>query len=81
MASDDLNLAFVRHATSKIRKTDDLYTLNTKGFSEALASIAAISNVEAYTRTSKDEVSHYLKIEAVELPNNGYLLNQRERLF
>ena len=63
--SDDLNLAFVRHATSKIIKTDDLYTLNTKGFrGEALASIAAISNVEAYTRTSKDEVSHYLKIEA-----------------
>ena len=62
--NEDLNLAFVRHATSKIRKTADLYTLSTKGFrGEALASIAAISNVEAHTRTSKDEVSHYLKIE------------------
>ena len=62
--NEDLNLAFVRHATSKIRKTADLYTLSTKGFrGEALASIAAISNIEAHTRTSKDEVSHYLKIE------------------
>ena len=70
--SEDLNLAFVRHATSKIRKTADLYTLNTKGFrGEALASIAAISNVEAYTRTSKDEVSHYLKIEGGRITEQG----------
>ena len=60
----DLSLAFQRHATSKIRDTADLFTLKTKGFrGEALASIAAISHVEIYTRTPKDEVSQYLKIE------------------
>ena len=61
---NDLSLAFERHATSKIRETADLYSLKTKGFrGEALASIAAISHVETHTRTSKDEVSYYLKIE------------------
>ena len=70
--SEDFNLAFVRHATSKIRKTADLFTLNTKGFrGEALASIAAISHVEAYTRTTIDEVSHYLKIEGGRISEKG----------
>ena len=60
----DLSLAFKRHATSKISETADLYNLKTKGFrGEALASIAAISHVETHTRTAKDEVSNYLKIE------------------
>ena len=45
---DDLNLAFQRHATSKIEKQMICITLSTKGFrGEALASIAAISNIEA----------------------------------
>ena len=61
---NDLSLAFQRHATSKISETADLFNLKTKGFrGEALASIAAISHVETHTRTSKDEVSNYLKIE------------------
>ena len=60
----DLSLAFQRHATSKISETADLFKLKTKGFrGEALASIAAISHVETHTRTAKDEVSNYLKIE------------------
>ena len=60
----DLSLAFQRHATSKISEIADLYNLKTKGFrGEALASIAAISHIETHTRTSKDEVSNYLKIE------------------
>ena len=62
---DDLSLAFQRHATSKIRGTDDLYNLKTKGFrGEALASIAAISSIETHTRTFKDEVSQFMKMEA-----------------
>ena len=61
---DDLSLAFQLHATSKIRGTDDLYNLKTKGFrGEALASIATISNIETHTRTSKDEVSQFIKME------------------
>ena len=62
---DDLSLAFQRHATSKIKGTDDLYNLKTKGFrGEALASIAAISSIETHTRTFKDEVSQFMKMEA-----------------
>ena len=59
----DILLAFERHATSKINLAEDLFALNTKGFrGEALASIAAISNIETHTRTSVDDVSHCLKI-------------------
>lgn len=64
MNSTDIRLAFERHATSKINIADDLFALDTKGFrGEALASIAAIANVETHTRATEDEVSHFLKIE------------------
>ena len=53
MNSTDIRLAFERHATSKINVADDLFALDTKGFrGEALASIAAIANVETHTRAS-----------------------------
>jgi len=60
----DVKLAFERHATSKINIAEDLFALKTKGVrGEALASIAAISNVETHTRTSVEEVSQCIKIE------------------
>src|SRR6056300_59004 len=51
MTDTDARLSFERHATSKIRKAEDLFDLHTKGFrGEALASIAAISQVELKTK-------------------------------
>jgi DNA mismatch repair protein MutL len=64
MSATDLRLAFERHATSKIKVAEDLFSLSTKGFrGEALASIAAIAHIETHTKTSDEEVSHCLKIE------------------
>jgi len=72
MNESDLKLAFERHATSKINIAEDLFALNTKGFrGEALASIAAISNVEAHTRTSGQEVSQFIKIEGSKIKDQS----------
>ena len=64
MSTSDTRLCFERHATSKIRKAEDLFNLNTKGFrGEALASIAAIAHVELKTKRKKDELGNQIKIE------------------
>ena len=64
MSTSDTRLCFERHATSKIRKAEDLFNLNTKGFrGEALASIAAIAHVELKTKQKKDELGNQIKIE------------------
>ena len=60
----DARMSFERHATSKIKLADDLFSLRTKGFrGEALASIAAIAHVELKTRTEEDEIGTCLKVE------------------
>ena len=65
MEKDDLEIAFERHATSKIRSADDLNIVKSMGFrGEALASIAAISNVELCSKTALDEVGHKIVVEA-----------------
>ncbi len=57
MSKDDAALSYVKHATSKIRKIEDIETVSTMGFrGEALSSISAIANVEIITKT-KDELS------------------------
>ena len=64
IAKDDLEIAFERHATSKIRSADDLNTVKSMGFrGEALASIAAIANVELCSKTANDEVGHKIVVE------------------
>ena len=63
MSETDARLAFERHATSKIRQADDLFALQTMGFrGEALASIAAVAQVELKTRTANDEVGTQVTI-------------------
>lgn len=60
----DARMAFERHATSKIKKAEDLFQLHTKGFrGEALASIAAVAQVELKTKRQEDVVGQLIEIE------------------
>ena len=64
MSLTDARMCFERHATSKIKSAEDLFSLNTKGFrGEALASIAAIAHVELKTKPKNEEVGTCIKIE------------------
>lgn len=68
MSATDARLSFERHATSKIKQAKDLFAIRTMGFrGEALASIAAISNVELKTRRVEDELGVHLVIDGSEL--------------
>ena len=65
IAPDDMEIAFERHATSKIRSAEDLSTVKSMGFRvEALASIAAIANVEMVSRTEDTEYGYKIVVEA-----------------
>lgn len=73
IAKDDLQFAFERHATSKIRTADDLENVRSMGFrGEALASIAAIAHVEVVTKTENEFTGSKLVIEG------GNILEQEE---
>ena len=65
IAKDDTEIAFERHATSKIRQASDIETIHSMGFrGEALASIAAVANVELVTKTAEDEIGTRVVVEA-----------------
>ena len=64
MSITDARMCFERHATSKVRKAEDLFTIRTMGFrGEAMASIAAIAQVEMKTKRLEDEVGTLIQIE------------------
>ncbi|BDD03116.1 DNA mismatch repair endonuclease MutL [Aureibacter tunicatorum] len=68
MTENDARMSFERHATSKIKQANDLFTIRTMGFrGEAVASIAAVAQVELKTRQEGDELGLCLKVEASEL--------------
>ncbi len=68
MSETDARMSFERHATSKIRKAEDLFSIRTMGFrGEALASIAAIAQVELKTKRIGDEVGVKIEIEGSEV--------------
>ena len=67
MSPADARMSFERHATSKITKAEDLFALHSYGFrGEALASIAAVSQVELKTKAIGDEVGTSIRIEGSE---------------
>ena len=64
IAEDDMEIAFERHATSKIRVAEDITKVTSMGFrGEALASIAAIANVEMVSRTKDSNIGHRIVVE------------------
>lgn len=68
MSPQDARLCFGRHATSKIKNIDDLFQLKTMGFrGEALASIAAVAQVELKTKTEDAEAGTYIEVENSEI--------------
>ncbi len=70
---DDMEMAFERHATSKIRSADDLETVKSMGFrGEALASIAAIAKVEMKSKTEQSQTGYQIVVEG------GKVISQEE---
>ncbi|OUR92297.1 DNA mismatch repair protein MutL [Flavobacteriales bacterium 34_180_T64] len=75
MSATDARLSFERHATSKIRSAEDLFSLHTKGFrGEALASIAAIAHIELKTKQPQDELGTQITIEGSEVSSQEFVV-------
>ena len=75
MSPVDVRLAFERHATSKIKSADDLFSITSRGFrGEALASIAAIAHVEVHTKRKDDEMGTCLKISGSKIVDEEFFV-------
>lgn len=69
---EQAELAFMRHATSKLKSVDDLYNLGTMGFrGEALASICAVAEVELITKTKDNDEGKFLRLERGKVVENS----------
>lgn len=78
MSAEDAVKSFYRHATSKISTYEDLENIRTLGFrGEALASIAAVAQVELKTRREEDEVGSLMRIEGSEIKEQSNVAHQR----
>jgi len=78
MSETDARMSFERHATSKIRKAEDLFVISTKGFrGEALASIAAIAQVELKTKQADDELGVRIVIEGSSIKKQELCQHQK----
>lgn len=74
MSSTDARLAFERHATSKISKAEDLFAIRTMGFrGEALASIAAVAQVELKTKMESEELGNHIVINGSEVEKQDFI--------
>ncbi len=74
MSQSDARLAFERHATSKIKKAEDLFSIRTMGFrGEALASIAAVAQVELKTKPETEELGTQIKIRGSEIQEQEFI--------
>jgi DNA mismatch repair protein MutL len=68
MSETDARMCFERHATSKIKEADDLFSIKSMGFrGEAMASIAAISQVDLKTKTKNTELGTFISVEGSQL--------------
>lgn len=77
MTDGDARMCFERHATSKISNVNDLFKITTKGFrGEALASIAAVSQIELLTRDSSRELGTRIVIEASEIRKKEFIQSE-----
>ncbi|MDR2057603.1 MAG: DNA mismatch repair endonuclease MutL [Dysgonamonadaceae bacterium] len=82
MSETDARMAFERHATSKITTAHDLFALRTMGFrGEALASIAAVAQVELKTRRREDEMGTLIQISASQLDKQEMISTSQGSMF
>jgi DNA mismatch repair protein MutL len=76
MSPTDARMSFERHATSKIKESADLFNIRTMGFrGEALASIAAVAQVELKTKRNEDELATQIKIEGSQIKDQSFVQN------
>jgi len=78
MSETDARMSLERHATSKIRKSEDLFSIKTMGFrGEAMASIAAVAQVEIKTKTADQELGSMIIVEASEVKQQELIATEK----